>query len=184
MVAGRAIVRLIGPFLALPTLTVGGDADGAAAEGAGSAWRQAAEKTRAPPSSEAAVWVLAAAFMIGGAPKESSFVCAAPNRLLGFEGARARGPARLQDGEDGGKDGERRERGDRQSADDGPAEGSRLLAPLSEADRHGDHAGDHRGARHQDGTEAVTGGLDAGLGGGLPGLARPFGQSAAQAGVQ
>src|SRR6266516_3643481 len=163
MVAGRAIVRLIGPFLALPTLTVGGDADGVAAEDAGSARRQAAQRMRAPANREAAVWVLAAAFMIGSAPMESWFLRAALNRLLRFEGARARGPARLQDGEDRGKDGEGREGGDNQSADDGPAEGSRLLAPLSEADRHGDHARDHRGARHQDGAEAVASGLDAGL---------------------
>src|SRR6266704_2814575 len=153
MVAGSAIVRLIGPFLALPTLTVGDEA----AEVAGSAWRQAAEKTRAPPNSEAAVWALAAAFMIGSAPRDSCLLRAALTRLLGFEGARACGPARLQDGEHGGKDGEGRERGDGQPADDGPAEGSRLLGSLSEADRHRDHAGDHRGARHQDGPEAVAG---------------------------
>src|SRR2546426_6521878 len=67
MVAGRAIVRLIGPLLALATLTVGADAGVAPAEGAGSAWRQAGEKTRVPPNSKAVVWALVA-FMIGGAP--------------------------------------------------------------------------------------------------------------------
>src|SRR3989442_6922316 len=176
MVAGSAIVRLIGPFLALPTLTVGDEADGEAAEVAGSAWRQAAEKTRAPPNSEAAVWALAAAFMIGSAPRDSCLLRAALTRLLGFEGARACGPARLQDGEHGGKDGEGREGGDGQPADDGPAEGSRLLAPLSEADRHGDHAGDHRGARHQDGPQPVAGCLHAGRGRWLSRLARPLGK--------
>src|SRR5437899_12133800 len=129
MVAGRAIVRLIGPFLALATLTVGADAGVALAEGPGSACRQSGEKTRVPPNSKAVVWALVTALMIGGAPKESSFLRAALTCLLGFDGAGAGGPTRLQDGEHGRKDGEGRERGDGQAADDGPAKRSRLLPP-------------------------------------------------------
>src|SRR5258708_11434013 len=105
------MVRLIGPFRALPTLTVG-DAEGVAAEGAGSAWRQAEDKTIALPNSRATGCALATAFMIDSAPKESSFLRATLAGLLGFEGARAGGTARLQDGENGGKDGQGREGGD------------------------------------------------------------------------
>src|SRR5437899_957139 len=65
-------------------------AGGAAAEGAGFAWRQAAEKARAPPSSEAGVWGLAAAFMIGGAPKESSFFPGGPHTSPRVRGSPSR----------------------------------------------------------------------------------------------
>src|SRR5258708_5496205 len=140
MTAGSTVLRLIAPFRAFTTLTVAGDA-GAPFDGAGAMPRQPAGMRSAPPSSHGRARFLGKALMIARAPL-SSFGRLNPARLPGLEGARARAPARLQDREHGRKDAECRQGRGGEAADDRAAEGSRLLAPLAEANRHGDHPGD------------------------------------------
>ena len=63
---------------------------------------------------------------------------------------------------------ERRERGEKQAADDGAAERSVLLAAFAEAEGHGHHADDHGESGHDDRTDANEAGFESGVAAFLP----------------
>src|SRR5690348_7065389 len=78
-------------------------------------------------------------------------------RIHGIQGQRCGGRLPLQDGVNRRQNGERREGGDDESADNGAAKRRRLRTAFAEADGHGDHAEDHRGGGHQDGAQTAAG---------------------------